>query len=224
MNTGIHRLPLGMCNCFVIRQEGTVLVDAGPPNQADRLRRLLAGLSIEPRDIRLVLLTHGHWDHIGSVAAVRDLTGVRVAINHREKDWVEQALKPLPPGNGIFGGLWAVLMKVMVRGVSFPPAPVDLVLGDEDFPLGSLGIKGTILHTPGHSAGSMSLLLDNGAAFVGDLAMNGLPLRIGPGMPPLADDASVVKASWRLLLERGASTIYPAHGKPFDAKVLERAL
>jgi len=81
-----------------------------------------------------------------------------------------------------------------------------------------------VLHTPGHTMGSVSVLLETGDAFVGDLAMNGLPLRIGPGMPPLAEDAVAVKDSWRLLLEKGAKRIYPAHGQPFGTEVLERAL
>ena len=66
--------------------------------------------------------------------------------------------------------------------------------------------------------------MDSGEAFVGDLAMNGLPLRLGPGMPAVAEDTAAVKESWRLLLDRGATWIYPAHGKPFKAEILEKKL
>ncbi len=70
----------------------------------------------------------------------------------------------------------------------------------------------------------MSLLLDTGDAFVGDLAMNGFPMRIGPGMPVFAEDVGAIQESWRLLLTNGAKWIHPAHGKPFKADELEKSL
>jgi len=85
-----------------------------------------------------------------------------------------------------------------------------------------MGVPGKILHTPGHSPGSVSLVLDSGDAFVGDTAVNGFPLRYGPGLPPFAEDLPELKKSWRKLLEHGAKTIHPAHGKAFSADVLEK--
>jgi ribonuclease/clavin/mitogillin len=66
-----------------------------------------------------------------------------------------------------------------------------------------VGIAGEILHTPGHSDDSVSLLLDDGSVFTGDLTH---PALVGE------DDEGVVKASWRLLRERGATRVYPGHG------------
>jgi glyoxylase-like metal-dependent hydrolase (beta-lactamase superfamily II) len=57
----------------------------------------------------------------------------------------------------------------------------------------------TVIHTPGHSSGSVSVLLETGDVFVGDLAMNGLPLRLGPGLPIFAEDLQKVKESWKML-------------------------
>jgi glyoxylase-like metal-dependent hydrolase (beta-lactamase superfamily II) len=67
------------------------------------------------------------------------------------------------------------------------------------------------VHTPGHSADSVSLLLDDGSAFTGDLTH---PAFVGES------DAAVVSASWRLLRERGATRVYPAHGsmRPMDVE------
>jgi glyoxylase-like metal-dependent hydrolase (beta-lactamase superfamily II) len=106
----------------------------------------------------------------------------------------------------------------------YPGTAVDIDLQDKDFPLKSFGISGQIIHTPGHTPGSSTVLLDTGDAFVGDLAMNGLPLRLGPGMPCFGDSAETVKRSWRLLLDRGARTIYPGHGQPFKADALWKAM
>jgi glyoxylase-like metal-dependent hydrolase (beta-lactamase superfamily II) len=108
--------------------------------------------------------------------------------------------------------------------IKIPPAEVDVILGDDGLSLYDYGIPGRVLHTPGHSSGSVSVLLDTGEAFVGDLAMNKFPLRLSPGLPIFAEDPAAVVKSWKLLLDQGASTVYPAHGKPFDATVIERAI
>ena len=106
----------------------------------------------------------------------------------------------------------------------YPATDVDIVLGDGEFPLFEHGIPGKIVHTPGHSMGSVSGLLETGEAFVGDLAMNMFPLRFGPGLPILAEDMQKVRQSWKLLMGAGAKTIYPAHGEPFSVDVIRRAL
>jgi hydroxyacylglutathione hydrolase len=224
METEIHRLSLGMCYCYLIKEEGLILVDAGFPDQGEKFIKELEALSVKPEDISLILLTHGHPDHVASANEIKRLTGGKVAINQREKDWVEQALKPLPPGVGLWGKIMGVMMKMVMSRISFPGTPVDLALGDEDFPLEPYGIRGKIIYTPGHTLGSMSLLLDTGDAFVGDLVMNGLPMRIGYGMPIFAEDTDAVKESWRLLLDSGAKRIYCAHGKPFEADKLQALL
>ena len=224
METEIHRLSLGMCYCYLIKQEGLILVDAGFPNQGEKFLKQLNGLSIDPKDISLILLTHGHNDHIGSANEIKRLTGGKVAINQREKEWVEQALKPLPPPVGLWGKIMMVMLKWVASRIHFPGTPVDLALDDDDFSLEDYGIHGRVIHTPGHTAGSMSLLLDTGDAFVGDLVMNGLPMRIGAGMPIFAEDTDAVKKSWRKLLDNGARRIYCAHGKLFPADKLQKLL
>ena len=224
MSAEIHRLPVGVTNCYLIKERGLILVDAGPPQKAELLRKKLQVLSINPKDISLIVLTHAHWDHIGSLSEWKKMTGCKVAVNHREREWVEKALKPQPKVLSPWGMLLSLLTRMMAATSRFSGTPVDLTLQDDEVSLEPFGISGKMHHTPGHTQGSMSVLLDTGDAFVGDLAMNGLPVRFGPGMPSLGNDPNVVKASWRLLLDSGAKKIYPAHGKPFSADVLRKAL
>ena len=101
---------------------------------------------------------------------------------------------------------------------------VDLVIGDQGFSLTEYGIPGEVIYTPGHSPGSVSVLLETGDAFVGDMAMNKFPLRIFPGLPIFAEDIAQVRESWNLLLNAGAKTIYPSHGEPFSADIIKKAL
>ncbi|MBC8274990.1 MAG: MBL fold metallo-hydrolase [Chloroflexi bacterium] len=223
----IHRIPLGPTNCYLIRDAGTILVNAGTPDKSRKFSKALSRLSINPRDISLILLTHCHWGHMGSVAELKALTGAKVAIHQNGKDWVEREglVTGPPPTTSLWGSLArATAARLLTATVSYPRTTVDLVLGDDEFSLSNYGINGTVLHTPGHSSDSVSLLLDTGDAFLGDLAMNGFPMRIGPGMPFFAEDVDAVREGWRLLLQKGAKTFYPAHGKPFAADRLRRLL
>jgi glyoxylase-like metal-dependent hydrolase (beta-lactamase superfamily II) len=72
--------------------------------------------------------------------------------------------------------------------------------------------------------GSVSVLLETGDAFVGDLAMSEFPLRFSPGLPILAEDMQKVRESWKLLLDQGVKMIYPSHGEPFPADVIRKAI
>jgi len=137
---------------------------------------------------------------------------------------VEQAFKKMPPGINLWGKVLEALGNIYLSFIDFPVTSVDLVLGDEEYSLESYGIHGKVIYTPGHSPGSMSLLLDTGDAFVGDLVMNGFPMRISLGKPIFAENANVLQESWRLLLSRGAKQIHPGHGKPFDAGCIRKII
>jgi len=114
--------------------------------------------------------------------------------------------------------------KAFLPLIRIPPTEVDVVLGDEEVSLAKYGITGKVVHTPGHSSGSVSVLLETGDAFVGDMAMNKFPLRLSPGLPIFAEDWEQLMESWELLLASGAKTIYPSHGEPFSADIIREAL
>jgi glyoxylase-like metal-dependent hydrolase (beta-lactamase superfamily II) len=108
--------------------------------------------------------------------------------------------------------------------VHIPATNVDIILGDEEFSLAAFGIAGKVISTPGHSPGSVSIVLDTGDAFVGDLAMNAFPMRLSPGLPIFAEDLQKVKDSWNLILGSGVKMIYPAHGSPFSSEIMRNVL
>jgi hydroxyacylglutathione hydrolase len=147
---------------------------------------------------------------------------------HRlDKGWLERSSElkpPRPPGVGTWGRILTRMLGMLVSRVRIAATAVDVVLEHEPTSLAQFGIPGEVLHTPGHTPGSVSILLETGEAFVGDLAMNMFPLRLGPGMPVFAHDLDQVRESWTILLDKGAAVIYPGHGKPFPADVMRRAL
>lgn len=224
MNVDITTIPLGFGQCYLLRSSGVVAVDAGAPKKGGAFFRALESAASRPEDLKLLILTHGHWDHIGSAAEIKESTTAKIAMHRSEVSWLENSLTPLSPGVTAWGKILTAMHKPFMPLINVPIASVDIVLDDDAFPLRDYGIPGHILHTPGHSPGSVSVLLESGEAFVGDLAMNRLPLRLSPGLPIFADDLSAVIRSWEILLERGAAMIYPAHGKPFSASIIRKAI
>ncbi len=217
MGVSIHSVPLGFCKCYLIKDKGVVMIDGGAPNKAKAFLKYAKQFAIDPKEIQLIILTHGHWDHIASVKEIKEITGAKIVMHHREKEWLEKPLKPSPPGATVWGHILSTLLRPLHRFVHFPKAQVDIVVPDDGLSLVEYGIQGEVIHTPGHSPGSISVLLESGDVFVGDLAMNRFPLRLRPGLPIFADDIDRVKQSWKVLLDRGARIVYPAHGKPFPA-------
>lgn len=201
-----------------------ILIDGGSPKKVKAFLAALEKLSLNPSEIKLITLTHGHWDHIGSAGIIKNVTGAEIAMHREEKEWLEKSLKPIPPGVTVWGRVLGRILAMSLPWIDIPAAEVDIVLEDREFPLSGYGIPGRILPTPGHSRGSVSVLLETGDAFVGDLAMNAFPLCLRPGLPIFAEDIQKVRESWKRLLDEGAKTVYPAHGNPFPADVIRKAL
>jgi hydroxyacylglutathione hydrolase len=226
MSHTIHCIPLGVTRCYLLlgADGRAVLVDAGTPHFDGGFARALARLDVAPSQIELVVLTHGHADHLGCARTIRELTGAPIAMHASEKDRLELARIAWPTGITPWGHVLAGLLRVAFVAARFPSAPVDRVVHDEGLSLRPYGLPGRVLHTPGHSPGSLSVVLDTGEAFVGDLAMNGLPLRFGPGLPVFSEDPSRLRDSWQLLFDAGARQLFPAHGKPVAAERMREAL
>ena len=224
MGVNIYPIKLGFDHCYIIRGEKTVLIDGGSPNQVNQFKKGLARLSIEPEEIELIIITHGHWDHIASAKEIKTITGAKIIMHKAEKELLEKGLKPMPPGISNWGHIMKRLITMFLPLVSIPATTVDITIGDEGLPLDAYRIPGRIIYTPGHSFGSVSVLLETGEAFVGDMAMNKFPLRYGANLPVFAEDLPQLKESWRKLLNQGAKTIYPAHGKPFPSDVIRKAI
>ena len=221
----IRTIRVGVDNVFVVREEGTILVDGGQPGMYPLLARGLRKAGVRPGGVGLIVLTHGHWDHIGCVAQAKALTGARLAMHPSERERMERSLKIMPPGRTAWGAvLGPVIAGALMSWARVEPATVDVPIPDEGMSLAPWGIDGQVVHTPGHSPGSVSVLLSGGDALVGDLAMNMFPLRLRPGLPIFAEDPTLLRASIGRLLSLGAKTIHPAHGGSFPATVLERAL
>jgi glyoxylase-like metal-dependent hydrolase (beta-lactamase superfamily II) len=222
MSTEIFRIPLGFDNCWVLRGNGVVVIDAGQPNRLSAFQRGLQRAGVRENEINLILLTHAHWDHMGSAAAIKEYTGAPLAVHENEVDWVVSGHAPLPSGLTAWGKFLMRFHHLFTPLIDVPTTEVEIQLTGAPLPLSEFGVSGSVLHTPGHSPGSVSVVLDTGEAFVGDLAMNRFPLTLKPSLSILGDDRRSVNESWRKVLHQGARMIYPAHGSPFAVSEIPR--
>jgi len=144
MSIQIYPILLGFDHCYLIRDKGTIMIDGGAPKKVKEFTRATDKIGINIHDIKLIILTHGHWDHIGSVKEIKDLTGAKLALHRQEKDWLEKSMKPLPPGVTAWGSLFSGILAMFTPLIHIPATDVDVVLGDGGFPLSEYGIPGKL--------------------------------------------------------------------------------
>ena len=216
----IQIIKVGIDNCYIIKHESTILVDGGMPGEFNKFSKGLKELGLNPKEIKAIIITHCHGDHIGCTKKIKDITGAKVVVQKYEKNILLKGEPVMPPGVTRWGKILGFFINKLSSKFSIEPSEVDIVIEEVDYSLEEFGIKGKIVFTPGHSPGSISVVLDSGDAFVGDMAMNGLPLTIGPNLPIFAEDMPALKNSWRKLFDIGVKKIYPAHGKPFPIEKL----
>lgn len=225
MSTDIFSVKLGINQCYLIRgAKGIVMIDCGMPNKQRAFEKALSGYNINPDEVKLIIITHAHFDHIGSARAIKLFTGARIAVHEKEKSFLEEGRFTWPKGVTGWGRFSRILFLPYFRTMPIIKTKVDMVLDDNEYSLVDHGIDGRVIYTPGYSPGSVSVLLKTGEAFVGSLAHNGFPFRNSPGLPIFADDLNRIKESWKLLIEKGARMIYPGHGEPFSVAEIKQYL
>ena len=218
-------LPRGMVNSFILVGERPVLVDTGVPGSEPKILAALAREGFAPGDVSLILITHRHVDHIGSATALKQATGAPVAVHALDAEWLSRGDGGPRPPTGWGGRLFDL---TGVPGRRAKPCEPDLMI-EGGFALDFYGVPGgVVLHTPGHTAGSVSALLPNGDVLAGDLAIGGISFlggiaRLGHARkPPYEDDPITACRSLVHLLGRGASRFYVGHGGPLTAAAVRK--
>jgi len=165
-----------------------LLFDLGGPGTMGMLRAQWRRMGVPLEEIRCGLASHYHIDHAGLAQELKS-AGVRLLV-------FETQLPAIPS--------MKAFTKPQDRYTEIDTSDIDpLPFTESRAILREIGIAGEILPTPGHSADSVSLLLDDGSAFTGDLP---------PEEFAEAGDPGLVRAGWRVLRGKGARRVYPAHG------------
>jgi endoribonuclease LACTB2 len=171
--------------------QNRLLVDLGWPGKAAALFANLERMGVPLKELRYGLATHYHIDHAGAAQDLKN-RGVPLLVMQEQVHAIalmKQWTKPVDNYTDI-----ATHDNVVI------PASESRAL------LSTIGIAGEIVPTPGHSDDSVTLVLDIGCAFTGDLTLESMIAE---------EDPTVVAQSWQLLRDRKVTTIYPGHGAPY---------
>jgi hydroxyacylglutathione hydrolase len=210
----IRAINLGFVNAYLLEAgEGWVLIDAGVPQQWAQLDAQLAQAGVTPENLRLVVVTHGDFDHIGCCAALKKKYHVKIAMHPADAGMARTGVAAKRRSRRLLGRLF-LWFSGFVRG-SFPTFEPDVRLRDGQ-DLAKYGLAAKVIHTPGHTKGSIAVLTASGALFPGDTVGN-------QGRPDSAlyiENDQELRQSIALLKGLGARVVYPGHGSPFGPEEL----
>jgi glyoxylase-like metal-dependent hydrolase (beta-lactamase superfamily II) len=216
----LHPISLGLVKAFLIQGDQAILVDTGmTPRHADRILAAMAERGIEPGDLSLIVLTHAHVDHCGGLSTLHQRTGAQIAIQEAGVEVLRLGISAEVQPASALGRLFG---KLAPQGVKYAGAEPDTVFGEE-LDLYPFGVRGQLIHTPGHTPCSSSVVLPSGEALVGDLVM-GIPFPRAARLPHVATNLAQVRESIQDLLALGVDTFYTAHGGPFAAATVRGLL
>ena len=202
---GVIRIPTTRRdNAFLIAgNDGFTLVDVGWAGAPAAVLDTVAELGRKPADIRRVVLTHAHPDHVQGAARLRELTGAQFFIHHEDHSWLENGRVPADGRSGSLGRLLDRLPKL-----HWHPLSADATLTDGELVPDSDGLRG--LHTPGHSPGHIVLLHEPSRTLLtGDAVFHRGDLTLGPAA--LAADPQLRTGSLARL-PRDLKSVGFAHG------------
>ncbi|KPU62375.1 glyoxalase [Thermococcus sp. EP1] len=191
----IHLVDNTFANVYIIvRNNKLITIDTGLPEEYEKIIKYIDGLGRVPEEVELIIATHAHYDHIGALKALKEATGANVAAH---KDEV-----PYFTGEKTFHG-----EKTFQKAIE--PVDVEVVLNDGDV---VEGLK--IIHSPGHTPGSICLLdLKTKALFVGDLLYE-QDGRLEEVPHHYSLDPMKNREAIRRLLEIDFVHLLPSHGQP----------
>ncbi len=211
---------------------GYLLIDTSYPDRFSEFQEKLKKKNIDIAEIKFILLTHHHDDHAGFAAELVRKTGARLIVHRNAIAQLQsgrdtEEMQPLNWCTYACFTLFAALFKEN-KDHSYPPVTVKkndiIITGDNAELLPSLGVDGKILYTPGHTSNCISVVLSDGSAFVGDLAMDLLNFCMCKRRPIYANNMEQVYAGWKKVIAAGAKYIYPAHGDPFSVDDLKSTM
>ncbi len=216
----IYSIASGKTHVYLIKNQGSaLLIDAGHLRYSDSVMASIRKSGTDLKQIKGIVMTHTHKDHSEALLKFKELTGAPVIVHEKEALNLEQGFTPIPLGTRLIPRFISWLGRSRgSRWPYYPPVRPDILLQDR-FDLHPYGFDGYIIHTPGHTEGSVSLVLNEGSAFVGDCMVGLEPKSI---MPYFANDLQELYKSWKVLLGTGAGIFYPSHGRPVTKEQVER--
>jgi glyoxylase-like metal-dependent hydrolase (beta-lactamase superfamily II) len=204
---------------LVQKNQLSVLVDSGKTKSRTQLMHGLNTALHQQNDLQYLMLTHTHYDHCQSAKALKDLYHCKVITSEKAVPSIAAGYTHLPRGTNYVSDILAKAGHALMRKkFMYAPFNADITISDDYlFPAPDADLR--IITTPGHSADSISLIVDNEVAIVGDAMFGIFRNHV---FPPFADDIPEMIRSWGKLLNTGCTTFLPGHGRAISRELLEK--
>lgn len=213
--TRIFQLLGGRCNVYAIAtNDGIILVDTGKSEAYTRLIKRLKELGIS--EISHLFLTHTHFDHCQSAHKLKNKFACKIIASEKAVKFAAAGYTQIPEGSlPALKTLSRLGQKIGKQRFGYTPFHIDMPIKEKT----QLTAHIYIIETPGHSIDSITIVVDNEIALVGD---NLLGMFKNSVYPPFVDDEAQMINSWNLLLESKCCWFLPGHRKPIHRKLLEK--
>jgi len=194
-----------------------MLVDTSPEFMWETLQKRLYRFQI--KQIDLLVLTHAHFDHAANASSIKEKYKAKVIIHQAETKYLTTGENILPTGTNIVTKFLVKTFAKQFNSITrYSPCNYDITF-DDSFDLTDYGFNGYLIHTPGHTQGSISVIIDNEIALVGDTMFGIFWWTI---FPPFASEQDLMVNSWGKLLETNCNIFIPSHGSANKRFLVEK--
>jgi hydroxyacylglutathione hydrolase len=210
-------LKLGTVNCYLVKNNnGYILIDTGLSNKRTELEKELKSAGCKPGNLKLIIITHGDFDHTGNATYLREKFNTKIAMQYDDLGMTELGDMFWNRKGNFFIKRIAPILFRFGKSERFKP---DLYIEDGD-DLSEYGFNAKIIHLPGHSKGSIGILTADGNLFCGDLLIN----TDKPVLNSIMDDKATANDSIEKLKNLSINNVYPGHGKPFPMDIFVKTM
>lgn len=215
MSDNIKVINLDFVNAYLVEvKDGYILIDTGLPQQWEKLDKELMSSGCSPGRLKLVMITHGDWDHTGNCAMLQEKYKAKIAMHSADAFMAEGFVllkrKIRTLSRRIFFMFMMLMMKLRKNKIKFNKFKPDMLLADGQ-DMGEYGFDAKIIHIPGHTIGSIGILTNEGDLFAGDTFVN----RKKPDSAEIIANLQELENSIEMLKKMNIKMVYPGHGRPF---------
>lgn len=218
-NCTIYQILKGRSNSFLIKSENNyIFVDTGRKNSWKKLSSKINGL-LDVNKLSCLILTHTHFDHVENAAKIKEKYKCPIIVHESEANYLKHGNTPLPQGTNFITRFLINSVSKRVNPRSKYETAIPDILVDVKYDLSPYEFNAYIIHTPGHTIGSISIIIDDQVAIVGDTLFGMFKWST---YPPFADEPEIMIKSWGKLLETDCKLFLPGHGTKISRELLEK--
>ena len=189
------------------------MIDAGGKRKTKKFLRFLKKHSILPNEIKYIIATHTHYDHVGSLKKISKVLDAKIVVHESEASYLKQGFTKFPRGTFWLTKFISNMGNRFFQNIGrYDPVEADIKIADE-YVLSDFDGSVKVFHTPGHTLGSICMDVNGEILFAGDTLFN---ILFGSTFPPFANDWEQMMKSWKFIIDEGFQKLYPGHGKHFN--------